>query len=387
MRASNSVDIVFNCATNVVGGAVQNAVHFINEVIKSDYFGFKWYFILSPQVYTQVKENLRHHSYNVIAVSPATSLQARIKLQGIVRDVNPRLVYSSAGPAYVTFKATHVMGCSNPYILGASEYSYGLYGGWLSQLKIKLRTFYQKIKEADVWITQTESSAESLKEIVGHNVKIHIVYNSISEEFLSYFKSRSLASIKRAEFRKNPKILIPTAYYKHKDLEKVPLAIAKYIEKYNSPVEVNLTIGDDNVYQKILDIAHINGVDKYFSNLGVYEHNKALEIYLAHDVILQPSVLEVFSTSYIESMSIFRPLVVPRFSFSESICGDYAHYYDCNDLDSYAKAIYEAITSYNAQDTYFKSIGVVEKYGSQQQRTAKIVDILTKIMNEDDNFV
>lgn len=378
MRSPNSPDIIFNCATNVIGGAVQNAVHFIRGVVYFKGFGLNWYFILSPQVYAQVKQYLSPQEFFVINKSPAFSLAARRLLSSIVRANNPRLVYSSAGPAYVKFSVPHVMGCSNPYILGASDYAYELYGGYISQLKIRLRTKYQtyKIKQADAWITQTESSANNLKRILGSDSVVYTVYNSISPDFLDYLKKHSHQE--KRKINSIIKILVPTAYYQHKDLERIPQAIARLREQYGIEVKITLTINDEQAYKKTLAIAKRYNVDSSFQNIGGYEHRDSLKIYTEHDVVLQPSVLEVFSTSYIEAMSALKPLIVPSFDFSQSICADYAHYYDCLSIDSYAAALYAAIVDVNFEERYDKSVAIVNKYGSQDSRVVKIVEILKK---------
>lgn len=147
--------VVFNCSTNVVGGGIQNSVNFIKQVLNHD-FGMAWFFILSPQVHEQVKELVKEGCFHVAQKSPASSLSSRKKIRTIVENISPLLVYTSAGPAYISFPCHHIMGCSNPYILGASDYAYHLYGGMFEQLNRRLKTVYQRmyIKKADAWIVQ-----------------------------------------------------------------------------------------------------------------------------------------------------------------------------------------------------------------------------------------
>ena len=49
MRKSNGL-WVFNCSTNIVGGAVQNSVNFIKNIRDSANLEY-WHFILSYPVY------------------------------------------------------------------------------------------------------------------------------------------------------------------------------------------------------------------------------------------------------------------------------------------------------------------------------------------------
>lgn len=382
MNKIKSFDVVFNCSINVIGGGVQNAVNFIRHTIKNDGYGLRWFYILSVQVYEQVKNELSADEFQVFDVTPAKSLASRRALVAFVEKINPSVVYTSAGPTYVKFTSPHIMGCSNPYVLGASDYAYHLYGNKFAQLKRRVLSFYQKqkIKLANEWIAQTEASSESLRKIVGSNSKIHIVYNAVSEDFLNFFNGIEREELSLSNYNEDIKVLVPTAYYKHKDLEKIPQMISRLREKYHKKFTLVLTIQQEDIYQQILNSGRALGVEDYLKNIGGFHHDEALELYRTHDIILQPSVLEVFSTSYIEAMATLKPLVVPEFDFSASICGNYAHYYDCHNIESYVDAMYKAFMDYDIMSRYQRAETILRKYGSQQERTLRIVNIIKDFM-------
>jgi len=376
------VDVVFNCSTNVVGGGIQNSVNFIKQIILNNGYGLEWFFLLSPQVYLQVKDLLVNDRFYIAYRSPASTLEERNKIYKLVNDLSPSVVYTSAGPAYIKFPVFHIMGCSNPYILGASNYAYHLYGGTFAQLKRKFKTVYQrlKIKDADAWIAQTKSSEKKLRDIVGKNSDITIIHNSVSKNFLNHLNSLSPNSICQSISVESKKILVPTAYYKHKDLEKIPEAIALLTKKYNVSVKVLLTIGSNDDFDKINNIAKRLNVENCIENIGAFTHNEALRIYSQCDIVLQPSALEVFSTSYIEAMATLKPLVVPKYDFSESICSDYAYYYDSGDIHSYVDAIFKSMHDIDIESRYNKAMNIVVKYGSQEQRVKNIVSLIKKCL-------
>ncbi|ELY2743338.1 glycosyltransferase [Cronobacter turicensis] len=380
----NKSDVVFNCSTNVIGGGIQNSVNFISQVLKNEGYGLEWFFLLSPQVYEQVKNILPQGSFFIAYDSPASSFLVRNKIKKIVDLVSPKVVYTSAGPAYIEFGVPHIMGCSNPYILGASQYAYSLCGNKKEQIKRKLKTAYQRIniKKANVWVVQTESSKVQLQNIVGETAQIHIVYNSLSEEFLNFLNQRSISGDYIEQLSNGPvcKILVPTAYYKHKDLERVPVAAALLRKRYSGKFKIIFTVGSDKDYYNIVEIAKKNGVEDLIENIGAYSHSQALSIYSKYDVVLQPSALEVFSTSYIEAMSTLKPLVVPDFDFAKSICGNYAYYYSANDINSYVEALYNAIQHINFGERYHMAMQIVKKYGSQEQRVNKIVTLIKEYL-------
>lgn len=378
MYYKNKPDVVFNCSTNVVGGGIQNSVNFINQICTNNGFGLRWYFLLSPQVFTQVEHLLEEGGFYVVHKSPASSLASRRKILKLVESLAPTLVYTSAGPAYIPFPVHHILGCSNPYVLGASSYAYKLYGNFIEQLKRRLKTEYQRreIKKANVWIVQTDASKKALHSLVGTGAPIHVVFNSVSKDFLEHLHTVNIDSYKTKHSLLPKKILVPTAYYKHKDLERIPEAIALLQNKYKCKVEVFFTIQSKEDYENILNIAGRHNIESSISNIGAFAHKDALAIYNNYDVILQPSALEVFSTSYIEAMAVLKPLVVPKFDFSESICGDYAHYYSSDNMNDYVDALYSAMQDDDIEIRYEKAVRIVSKYGSQEQRVNKIIALI-----------
>lgn len=372
---------IFNCSTNNSGGAIQNAVNFIKvseEIYKDTHL---IYYILSAAVYEQVKNLLNQSRFIVVNISPARSLKARKKIKKFTDRINPDIIYTSAGPAYVDFQQLHIMGCSNPYVLGAPKEALKYLGGFLKIFKRYLHTLYQKfyIKKADFWIVQTENSKKQLCKLVD-NKRIFVVSNSISQYFMKASRDTGNYNDVKLESQKSSlvKILIPSAYYKHKALEKVPAIIADVKSKIDIDIQVTFTINDES-WPIIQKQAKIAGVEELVMNHGAYRADEAVDLFLEHDVILQPSVLEVFSTSYIEAIALKKPLVVPLLDFAEGICENYAYYYNPNDLKSYTKAIIEAIFMSEFGNKVRRSEEILSKYGSQVDRVKKIIGVLESV--------
>ncbi len=372
---------VFNCATNNSGGAVQNAVNFINiaESLYTELYCI--FYILSVPVYEQVKGFLKEDSFMLVETSPARSKKSRKEIKEYVNRINPSLIYTSAGPAYVDFEQVHIMGCSNPYVLGAPKEALVSLGGLKNLIKRSLHTIYQRhyIKKADFWIVQTEYSKEQLYKLVSKN-SIFVVSNSISEYFkaASVYLSGKKTNLSTQIDRKHAKILIPSAYYKHKALEKIPEVVAKIKNDFDIDIQVTFTIKDE-FWPLIKRQAEIFDVQDKVVNHGVYRSDEAVDLYLNHDVILQPSLLEVFSTSYIEAIAVKKPLVVPHLNFAKGICDKYAYYYCPQDLDSYSVAIKEAVLMFDFENKICHSESILNKYGTQAERVKSIINILDSI--------
>ena len=312
--------------------------------------------------------------------SPATSIISRRKINSLVKSLNPELVYTNAGPAYVQFDCLHIMGCSNPYILNANRMAKNYKVSFLNKLKRELHTLYQRyyIKKADFWILQTDQSKDDFVNIIKcPSDKTFVVYNAISKKFLDYFHFDVINN--RSGFGDKIEILYPSAFYPHKNFEIIPPLALKLKENgYN--VKFNLTISESSDLERLLFQSEKLGVLDSIFNKGPFEHDKALDIYLSVDIIFQPSLLEVFSTSYIEAIAVRKPLIVSDFAFSRDICKEHAFYFKPGNVDSAYEEIINVINNNivsNGDPKY-----LLEKYGDQKQRFNKIYNILSKISGD-----
>lgn len=369
-----SVKFVFNCSTNVVGGAVQNSVNFIKSIYSLE-LDHDWYFVLSNEVYKQIAD-LVTDNFSIFS-TPASSLQSRKEIRSLVKKIDPSLVYTSAGPAYIDFHCFHVMGCSNPYVLGANKYALSTIGSFKELIVRKARTMYQRyyIKRANFWLLQTEYSQSQFCRIKDGKCNSEVVYNSVSSEFMGYFEGLDHNLVELNEVNKPVKVLFPSSYYSHKNFEIIPDLIRELKDR-KFDIEVSLTVKSGESVERIFKRAVELGVECSINNLGPYEHSQALGLYLSHDIIIQPSLLEVFSTSYIEAMAVVKPLVIPDLPFSRDICKDYGHYFFPDSVESMSFAIQDAIRSLSSKNSYFERFNIateiLSKYGSQEQRFKQI---------------
>jgi hypothetical protein len=362
---------VFNCSTNIVGGAVQNAVNFIKEIVDNGCVD-DWYFILSNEVYLQVKDII-NINFSVFE-SPARNFRIRNDIFKLVEDISPRLVYTSAGPAYIDFKCIHIMGCSNPYVLGATKRAIKLLGGKRARLKRYLLTLYQRfyIRKADYWIVQTVNSVEGLRSLGCDVKRISVVNNALASSFYDL----APLSIERESSKRN--VLIPSAYYNHKDLDRVPIICSEYFKRFGRDITFTFTMNDSD-FDNIIKIAKVEGTVENIKNIGPFKHSEALSIYQRYDLIFQPSVLEVFSTTYLEAIAIFKPLVVPRLNFAIDICGDYASYYNVDDVADCAAVINSSLVDFNFTSKDVFRTRILKKYGTQRERFNKMINLINEI--------
>ncbi|HCM64411.1 MAG TPA: glycosyl transferase family 1 [Morganella sp. (in: Bacteria)] len=374
--------IIFNCTTNTAGGAVQNAVNFIREIYNTYIDSFDWYFLLSKPVSEQLKDIIINIPHYISEKTPAHSYFQRKKLNNIIKRINPDLVYTSAGPAYMKIKSFHLMGCSNPYILGVdNSIKKTLFRTFSSRLKRNALTIYQRhhIKNSDAYIVQTEHSKNQLLSVTKNN-NVYIIYNSLAKRFYDYSRLQQ-HNIEYKSYVNSLKLLIPSAYYQHKNIEIAPLLIKKIKDKYNIDLYITLTINDIQFKNHIENLPSFNLVRNNIINNGPYQHKDALSLYLDHDVILQPSLVEVFSTSYIETIAVKKPLIAPNLPFVKSIVNNYPLYFHYSSLDECVDSIYSASLSLSKKRELSNYEEYINMYGAQSQRVNKIITLINSILN------
>lgn len=369
--------ILFNCTVNVVGGAVQNAANFIRFAVLSDTNEFV--FLVSRQVSNVLVEWGVNHESIYILDSPARSKVVRLQALLIERDFSPDVVYTMAGPTYIKFSSTHVMGISDPYITHGGLLKFFFNRNIASSLKMIVRTlakgFYARIS-ADRFVFQTQTSADGFCRrycILSEN-KIFIIPNAIGEIFIDNLgiktkHIKSMGALPEDYFY----LLCPSAYYSHKDIE-VIFKIAKKLAPDNYlKLKFILTINDDD-YKQLL-IKWPKAIDIVL-NVGPYSYAKALDVYSLANAVILPSILETFSTTYIEAIALKLPLIVANEPFSKEVCGNYPLYFKSGSSSSLMNLLRNQNYRVLTDEQLHERDRIIEKYGTQKKRYQSIISVL-----------
>ena len=86
-----------------------------------------------------------------------------------------------------------------------------------------------------------------------------------------------------------------------------------------------------------------------------------------------PSLLETFSTSYLEAIAASRMIIVPKKGFAREVCQDAAIYFDENDISSLFNIIYN-YRNFKIDTKIYENI--LSHYGTQLLRYNKIINAL-----------
>lgn len=362
--------ILFNCSNNVVGGAIQNAANFIKYSLDDRSHDF--YYIVSPDVAHILEAWEVLPDKLLIVDSPAGSISSISKMKQYEKKCMPDLVYTMAGPTYVKFKARHVLGVSDPYITHADKNLFFLNRSFFQALKLYITAFVKGCiarLSAKQFIFQTETSRNGFCDrYLCRKENTYVVSNAIGGAFLS---SKNTMFDTRGN---TINVLVPSADYPHKNL-KIILEICKLIRsrKLDYDIVFTITIPRNSKFQKsIVDLK----LEDQITNIGPYSYSDAVDVYSKCDVVFMPSVLETFSTSYLEAIALKKPLVVADKPFAREICSKYASYFSPFDAEA---ALQSILTSFSTEVDLVEQATILNRFGSQAQRYRQIVSILNRI--------
>ncbi len=375
--------ILFNCTTNVVGGATKNSAIFIKHALMHD--EINWVFAVSKAVQEILdKWDISSDNIHLFEISPSQDKIVRQKLYNLAKEQNVDLVYTMAGPAYVNFKKKHVLGMSNAYVTHTDYQGLSIGRSPIDIIKRFLLSFYQgyHARKADFWLFQTnESRNKFIKRYLIDERKTRVISNAIGNEFTNHYKNKDkcICNLKRTI-----QILTPAADYPHKVLHLIPKIAEKLhiIANNEYNFEFILTINHNSkLWNKINLESRRLSVEQYIKNVGPYNYANVLELFDKANIIFVPSILETFSASYLEAFSSKRSLIVADKGFAKDICQEAALYVDPFNAQQTADTIDKLIRNEKLQTQLItQGTNIIKKYGNQEERINTIIDHLASII-------
>lgn len=249
----------------------------------------------------------------------------------------------------------HVVGYAKPHpVYGDIVYA--------NSLNISERVLYN-VKNAAVkfWFrliptrifAETQDVADCVRVFV--NVEVDVISNVINP-LLDRESKVDLRTVSDGQLGNKPFFLYVGANYKHKNLE---LLIDSFLTVYGKTQEFDLILTvpkmpNKRIYPNIHFIGPVN--HEYLSSL----YNNCF-------CVIQPSILECFSATYIEALYFGKPIIACDLPFARSILGLNAVYFDPFDQESLLLRIREREIikskgridfNFNNEDRYFKIISI-----------------------------
>ena len=321
------------------GGAVQGATSFIREAIQDD-SGHRWCFAVSSVLRDQMDrfDVKTEDRIEVFDRAPVRCRPSRRRLRQLEAEFAPDCVLTPSGPAYVEFRAPHMLGIQLPWFTHATWSTYRMalpFYLWPRSIPLSLyRIFW--FRRADAWVTQTETSRQGFSRRVGVPAeKVAVVSNTCGQ---AYFENQAERPFPASTAK--VRLLCFAAPYRHKRLELIPHVVARLAElRPQLDFEFVITLpAHDKTLACVMRIAERLGVAGRIHNAGLIAVADGPALYRDCDVCFLPTVLETFTATYPESMAMGLPIVTSRLGFATDVCRDAALYFQPNDAaDAAAK--------------------------------------------------
>ena len=379
--------LLINTSTLYVGGGLQVALSFINE-LKEMNTSHDYHIFLSQAIDKQLDKNsfAKNFHFYLIERSPA-SLKTRKeiveRLDTLEDQIQPDIVFSVFGPSYWKPKTKHLMGFADGWVYNPDSVAYNklsLFRRWKMRLHGKYKSYYLK-KDANYFMIETEdgknrmskvlSIAEDNISVVGNTYSTVFndeIYLNESNEF--YLK---LPPKQDEEFR--------LMYIAHNHINKNLTVINDLLPLLSEQnIKFVLTL-DETSFNNLFPAP----ADKII-NLGPISQKSCPSVYKQSDALFAPTLLETFSAVYPEAMKMEKPILTSNYSFATDVCQDAALYFDPLDPKDIAEKIKNLVSDKVFQQKLVeKGKKRVQEFETARTRAEKYLKICENIVLEKEN--
>lgn len=355
----------------LAGGGIQVATSFLNDLnrldLHNEYHVVQSFNSSSAINKKQFKKNF--YFYDLDSNS-SNCLYTRIKkIRRLENLIKPEVIFTVFGPSYHKSKFPKVVGFAIPYIIYRDSPFFSKIS-FFERIKYQFLIFIKKrsfIFNSDILIFETESAKSNFSKYIKNSSNLYTVTNTLNEVFFNNKKWETFTLENTSNFN----ILYLSANYLHKNINIIPDVIDILINKYNF-LSFKFLL---SVERREMDF--LAKYDKNIEYLGVVPLNKIPSLYSQSHIAFIPTLLEVFSATYLEAMHMKIPIVASNMPFSRDICGKAALYCEPTNAESYADAIYELYSdSERRKELVREGILNSKRFGSSMNRTEKYLKIV-----------
>ena len=321
--------ILVDCTPLSCGGGIQVAIAFLINLNKTS--DVIWRAVVPEALGPFFPLELRSDSRVIFL--PKKSHMDRISLRNALRKlesaISPDVVFTVFGASYFRARAPHVVGFALPNLI------YGPIGRPTLRRSVVNWLHASSLRTADLLVVETETVRRRLAARLGFDPsRIAVIGNSVNPLLL-------IASAAAAPMSGRFRILIPSSYYTHKNLEITP-AVAAVMRRVNPDLDFEFQFTLDpssNHWKEIMRLAARLGVAHYLVTLGVLPLARLAGAYRDASAVFLPTLLEASTAVYPESFYMKRPLVTSNMDFALELCGDAALFAPPRDADALARQL------------------------------------------------
>lgn len=320
------------------GGGVQVAIAFLDQLTtnQSDYNkDVDWQAVVPDRLVPMLPERLACDKRLLLLrkKSRVNVLSAARALSHIESDFRADVVFTVFGPAYFRACAPHLVGFALPNLIYERDPILRAAAGPFGPAVDTIKRFL--VRRANHFVVETETARCRLATRLNiRSNRISVIANSLNPQLSKYTPQ---PYSRQGVF----KVLIPSAYYRHKNLELIPeIAGRLQASMPRAEFQFQLTLDPASVpMRRIMQTAKSLGVTNRLKTLGQLRLDGLAEAYQCASAVMLPTVREISTAVYPESFYFERPLVTSDLDFARELCGDAALYCNGYDAGEYAATL------------------------------------------------
>jgi glycosyltransferase involved in cell wall biosynthesis len=365
--------LILNLSNNLGGGGLQVALSVLEECKKINIHIY--HVFLGSNAQKQINTNFFPDNFIFYKIPCVKIWQLYKHLRPLEKKIKPDCVFTVFGPSYWKPKVPHIMGYAIPHYI-YKDYTFFKHISILFKIKVYLKEMihlYLFKHQSNHLIVETKDAQQRLIKRI-HTKAVSVVSNTCNSYYLNWKKyTNKLPNRKNNEVR----LITISAYYKHKNLESIPIILDKLNKKNINNIYFVLTLQNVD-YIRIIPERWKERV----YNVGPIPIIECPSLYNECDIFYLPTLLEIFSVSYLEAMVMEKPILTSDLSFARSICGNAALYFDPFNTDDIVKAIEKIIFNVHLYNEYIeKGKEQYKMFPTAKQRAEKSLEICQEIVN------
>lgn len=331
----SSLRVMIDCTPLDVGGGIQVAIALLDGLARQS--EIDWTAAVPEVLYRQLSPEAlaRKQAFHVIDKGTfVAKLGAARALRRLERATRPDIVFTVFGPAYFIARAPHLMGFALPHMIYKADPQIDF--GSFARRALSF-VFAAIFRRATHLVVETETVRRRLAIQLGvAQDRISVIGNSVNPVLDQFTPSPP-------QDESPFSLLIPAAYYPHKNLEIVPAvaaALARLDPSFDFAFRFTLP-AQEAPWRAIAARATDLGVGARLTTLGALPLPALAAAYRSASAVYLPTIREASTAVYPESFHFRRPLVTSDLDFARELCADAALYVPPRDPEATARAILE----------------------------------------------
>lgn len=333
--------ILIDCSLLKVGGGIQAGLSVLENAVQTS--GVECHAVLSDRIAQQLDPSVRAGLASTEVLGNGSAFDfARLpgRLGRIERRIRPDVVFTVFGPTPWRAEAPHLQGFALPRVIYPGVWVRGT--AIAERLRAALHTSIKRwlTKRAEYLVVETELVRQRLRSAAGiPGERVLVVPNSYSPRFEAALNGAARRTSSRFT------ILVPSSYYRHKNLEIVPEVAQALRDRGMTQFTFVLTVPSAHGgWRRIAATSAAMSVTPHVQTRGHVSHAEFAQLYRQSDAVLLPTLLECSTAVYPEAFLAEVPLITSDRAFARELCDDAALYVDPADPRSSAEALMKVMT-------------------------------------------